>query len=542
MKQIKRKLILLLFIAHCSLQIAVAQQPTEEWVRIYNSSDNMADHFIDMVLDNNGNIYQTGWNLTQSQNNNIVTVKYNSLGVQQWGVSYNGDGNASDVARGMAVDSNGNCYVAGYSGFNFGPYDGILIKYNSFGDTLWTRKLITNLDDEFTNIAVSQNNFVYVTGRSGDTAVIFKYDSTGILLWRNQYFESTYLTLSGIIKLDKFNNIYIGSTKHILSNPFSADFLVRKYTKAGSLMWATSYGNPANVADWMNGFVLDNLGNSYATGYTEINGRDIITVKLNSGGILQWARFHNGEANTFDQGNALTCDTSGNNIFVTGLTTKTVTERDYVTINYNSIGDTLWMRTYNGPGNYSDKAFDVTLDNQLNVYITGESSTNSFDFDVATLKYSLDGNQQWVTRWNTMGSGGDRGIKIKVDNQFNVYVGGEAAAPGPNVLDLLAIKYSQTVGINTISTNIPTMVKLEQNYPNPFNPVTNIRFMIKDYGRVSLVVYNLLGKKLETLIDQNLSPGEFEYRWNAEPYASGIYFYVLETGSIIETKKMMFLK
>lgn len=142
-----KKLLYVLFSFHISLLTfnVNAQQPTEEWVRTYNSPDNEADHFIDMATDRFGNLYQTGWNTTLTQYNNTVTVKYNSSGVLQWGVSYNGAGDASDIARGLAVDSSGNCYVAGYSGFNFGPYDGILIKYNNVGYTLWTRKLITNL-------------------------------------------------------------------------------------------------------------------------------------------------------------------------------------------------------------------------------------------------------------------------------------------------------------------------------------------------------------------------------------------------------------
>ncbi|MEO8514534.1 MAG: SBBP repeat-containing protein [Ignavibacteria bacterium] len=537
-----KKVFFILFIVHSSLQIAEAQQPTEEWVRTYNSIDGMFDHFIDMVTDRFGNIYVTGWNGTQSQGNNMITLKYNGNGVLQWSVEYNRSGISNDLSNGMAVDSTGNCYVVGYSGFNFGPYDGVLIKYNQSGDTLWTRKLVTSLDDDFSSVVVDLNNSVYVSGRSGDSAIVFKYDSMGIMQWRARDFQSQYLTLGGKLLLDRFNNLYIGSTKHIFNNPFSADFLVRKYTSNGTLIWATPYNGPSNVADWMTGFVIDNSGNSYSTGYTDINGRDILTVKLNSSGIVQWAKFYNGITNASDQGNGIICDTAGVNIFVTGYEFKTGVSRDYLTIKYNANGDTIWTRRYNGQGNYQDNAMGIALDKQLNVYVTGESTNINQDFDVATIKYSPDGNLQWIANWNSPGTGGDGGNKIIVDNQFNLYVGGGAAAPGPNYLDLLTIKYSQPVGITTINNEIPKSYNLSQNYPNPFNPTTNIKYQIKNSGNVKLSVFDISGREVATLVNEKQISGTYEVTFDAQNFASGIYLYELSTDEYTVTRKMVLIK
>jgi hypothetical protein len=84
--------------------------------------------------------------------------------------------------------------------------------------------------------------------------------------------------------------------------------------------------------------------------------------------------------------------------------------------------------------------------------------------------------------------------------------------------------------------------KLEQNYPNPFNPKTNIDFQIADFGFVSLKVYDILGNYVTTLINEYLSAGEYEVEFNASQLPSGIYFYQLNTGNYLETKKMMLLK
>ena len=87
---------------------------------------------------------------------------------------------------------------------------------------------------------------------------------------------------------------------------------------------------------------------------------------------------------------------------------------------------------------------------------------------------------------------------------------------------------------------------LYQNYPNPFNPTTNIRFRISDRGFISLKVYDILGKEVTTLINEELSAGDYEVELNASAgirdLVSGIYFYQLRAGSFVETKKMMYLK
>jgi ligand-binding sensor domain-containing protein len=88
---------------------------------------------------------------------------------------------------------------------------------------------------------------------------------------------------------------------------------------------------------------------------------------------------------------------------------------------------------------------------------------------------------------------------------------------------------------------VPTFV-LEQNYPNPFNPVTNIGFRIADRGFVSLKVYDVTGREIVTLVAENLIPGDYQYRWDAEKFASGLYFYKITAGSFTKTRKMILIK
>lgn len=89
---------------------------------------------------------------------------------------------------------------------------------------------------------------------------------------------------------------------------------------------------------------------------------------------------------------------------------------------------------------------------------------------------------------------------------------------------------------------IPTVFSLAQNYPNPFNPTTTMEFALPKSCRATLKVYDLLGKEVATLVDENLPVGVHKAQWNASDVASGVYFYRLQAGSFVETKKLLLLR
>jgi len=89
---------------------------------------------------------------------------------------------------------------------------------------------------------------------------------------------------------------------------------------------------------------------------------------------------------------------------------------------------------------------------------------------------------------------------------------------------------------------IPKEFILHQNYPNPFNPMTNIGFRIVEFGFVSLKIYDVLGTEITVLVNEVKPAGSYEVEYNASNLPSGVYFYQLNAGSFIETKKMILLK
>jgi hypothetical protein len=84
--------------------------------------------------------------------------------------------------------------------------------------------------------------------------------------------------------------------------------------------------------------------------------------------------------------------------------------------------------------------------------------------------------------------------------------------------------------------------RLEQNYPNPFNPTTNITYVLPKAENVSLKVYDVLGREVATLVNEVKPAGAYTVPFNASNLASGVYFYKLQAGSFVQTKKMMLVK
>ncbi|MFH1686225.1 MAG: T9SS type A sorting domain-containing protein [bacterium] len=101
---------------------------------------------------------------------------------------------------------------------------------------------------------------------------------------------------------------------------------------------------------------------------------------------------------------------------------------------------------------------------------------------------------------------------------------------------------SVTVALASTSPAVPQEFYVAQNYPNPFNPSTTFEFALPVAGHVDLTVFNVLGQKVESVINENLNAGIHQVVWDASNVSSGVYFYRLTTGDNTETRKMMLLK
>jgi hypothetical protein len=100
-------------------------------------------------------------------------------------------------------------------------------------------------------------------------------------------------------------------------------------------------------------------------------------------------------------------------------------------------------------------------------------------------------------------------------------------------------EYSKVVDVEV---GIPSEYSLEQNYPNPFNPSTTINYSVKEKGLVTLKIFDVLGNEVKTLLNEEKEAGKYSVKLDASQIASGVYFYTLQAGEFISTKKMVLLK
>ncbi len=157
-----------------------------------------------------------------------------------------------------------------------------------------------------------------------------------------------------------------------------------------------------------------------------------------------------------------------------------------------------------------------------------------------TLTYSLTTAPYWLSIDSTNGlieggpgvySVGDTVVTIRVDD-----------GRGRNDTQTYNLHVHPSVGIDSENNYLPQKFVLYQNYPNPFNPVTNIKYQIPELNYVTIKVYDVLGKEVATLVNEDKSVGSYEVEFDATVLPSSIYFYRLQAGSFVETKKMGLMK
>lgn len=520
---------------------------------------------------------------------------------QMWVARYNATFNGSDFAQSIALDKSGNIYVTGYSWVGWpGGYTYSIIKYNSAGVQKWVQQYgQTGGTISHSTIATDVLGHIYVACESMHDYTTLKYDTSGVLIWAQIYNgPSNDTDIAYAIKLDKLGNIYVTGTS--VGNGSHRDYATVKYNTFGVQQWVSRYNGKANGVDCAYSLAVDDSGSVYVTGASEevVNTNEMTTVKYNSSGAQQWVRIFAGDVISpyfsYNIGNAIATDSNGdiyvtgvctnlstgtdcvtikyssygiqqwvklyktnyddegksiaiddsNNIFISGISNGSThtTQIGYLTIKYNSTGVQQWAHQFNDTLNGEDHANSIALDRFDNVYIAGTFYYNYDDYDYGTIKYSSTGNLQWAITYDGPIHGRDRASSIAVDTNCNVYVTGTCNGGYGTGDDYCTIKYSQLVGIHTSSNKIPKKYTLYQNYPNPFNGKTVISYQLPLTNNVLLVIYDILGREVKTLVNEKQNAGSHQIEFNGSNLSSGIYFYKLEAGNIVQVKKMLLIK
>ncbi len=506
------------------------------WTDSYNGSWRSRETASFMFVDNEGNIYVAGQSISGPFVDDAL-VKFNKDGVEQW----NARNEALFSITGLAVDAAGNVFTTGETIGPDSSVDFATVKYNPQGVEEWVTFYNgpAKGNDRSFDLDVDSKGNAYVTGRSYDENsrydyVTVKYNTAGQLQWVARYDGSGDSDIPFKICVDESDNIYVTGTSF---GETAGDFVTIKYDASGEVKWIARYDGPDSGYDNPSAIVVDKSANVYVTGgsFGNNTSNDFATVKYDSSGVEQWAVRYNSSSDDYDSPVDMGLDAAGN-VYVTGATYGA--ETNFITLKYNSSGVEQWHRVYDGPDNRYDSPSAMFIDPVGNVYVTGESQTETSS-DYATVKYSSSGTEQWVEVFDGPVNKYDGAVGVFADDENVIVAGTSTFERGTR---FTAIKYKDTVtGIGSFTT-APAEFNLEQNFPNPFNPVTKIRFTLNNASKVQLIIFDITGREVARLVDGKLTAGLHSRIFNASNLASGVYLYQLRVNDLIRTKKLTVLK
>jgi hypothetical protein len=471
----------------------------EQWVARYNGPGNYHDMAYAIAIDAVDNICVTGWSDGLDTSSDYTTIKYDSLGVEQWVMRYNGPGNGTDVANALTLDAGGNVYVTGYSDGGLGTYyDYATIKYNSSGVEQW----------------------------------IARYDGP-----RSEY------DLANAIAVNSVGNVYVTGRSDGIGTAY--DYATIKYDSLGVEQWVARYDDGSNWCDEANAIAVDGVGNVYVTGRSGTS-RDYATIRYDSLGTEQWVAWYNGPANYVDGACAMALDTAAN-IYVTGFSNGL--GRDYATIKYDSSGVEQWVARYNGPGNQHDEAFAIAVDIAGNSYVTGYSHGGSgTDYDYATVRYDTWGVERAVVRYDGPTHNDDFAFAIAVNNQDNVYVTGKSY---DTYWDYATIRYSP-LEVEEMIECYDQAIRLHIS-PNPFRNATKIEYQITGDRSLTdisptFVIYDATGRLVKNLQRYEIRDARYIHiNWlgddnDGNKLPSAVYFLEANAGEWSTIEKLLLIK
>jgi len=384
------------------------------WRRNYAGSQGGQFGFVrHLAIDAAGNVLATGTislpiadsafgAISVGVKNDVLTVKFDSDGVEQWARRYNGAGDGDDGGVRVATDANGNVYVGGAS--LEASTDWLLLKYDTAGNLVWRRHRdgATRGNDRLVDLQLGSDNQLAVAGFTeystsgfGMQATIAKFDANGNEQWSRNYLASAHRdALPMDLALDNRNNVLVtGLTSvNLQSAEHSTVPFAIKYTSSGALQielnGATAGGAAVDV-DTDGQILLAGAIGQDATDPTFSGAIKSTVNKYDPQGNRLWS-VSLGAPGTFDV--ARVRNAVNDNVFVVGSVLKT-NGSDYVVRKLNADGLTLWEQRYNATGSSNDDATDLVVDNEGRALVLGSSSaaSNNTAYDLVALLYDAQG-------------------------------------------------------------------------------------------------------------------------------------------------------
>jgi uncharacterized delta-60 repeat protein len=525
----------------------LSAQPSLQWQQTLSGPGNYEDEPSRVAADPDGNVIVAGFVSVHSYDYGVI--KYNPNGGRLWARNYDGPSHYGDDINDLAVDVDGNIYVTG-GAYGGSGSDYVTIKYNPQGQQVWMAVYDGAGGHDYGKaLALDFHGNVYVTGWSEVSSsnsyrdiVTIKYSPQGQQNWAVRYDGPFHENETGEdLAVDKLGNVYV--TGYTLVGPATgtnANYITIKYDARGVQQWIATYDNSFGGEDQAKWLKLDLTGNVYVTGssgegVSPLWAKDVLTIKYKNSGQQLWtARFDGQAYDSFESPSALALDQPGNLLISTG-TTNGINYGTFIVLKYDNDGFLQWADY----GNPEQRLYDLVVDEESNVYLTGSYYLTNDNFDCITLKYDPNGNILWWTRFGLVNKV-EIGRCIALDQDDNILIGGTTAAIATiNFFeDFLTLKYSH----NEMVVGSPMPVATISCSPNPFNLSTVASYELRVASHVSLKIYDIAGRLVQTLANGWQEAGEHEVMFDGTGLPSGIYLYRLETEGQAETGKMLLLK
>lgn len=428
--------------------------------KTFNGAANSADDARAVLETSAGAVVVSGGMTVAVNNMNVATLKLDSLGNQTWLKYVDGAGDNNDVGNKILTDGSGNSYVAGYSVNSNQDKDVLLHKINSGGTSVLTKTISGTSGvsaDEATGIAADASGNIYICGYVRDSDQGFnyytaKFDASGTTLWEKKYNYLNKSDKAAALALDGSGNVFVTGKSNAVSSD-SSDFEIYtiKYNSAGTQLAEVRY-NSGDKQDEAIDLKVAASGNVYVSGRAPVGNDDnIVTIKYSNNLSQLWAKKYDGGKD--DRNEALLID-AAENIYVCGRTENQLGVFDGLLIKYNTVGDTVWTRKYNGATNREDRFNAMCFDGSGNIWLAGKTDTDADslneNFDILIAKYDVNGNLLWDTTWSFSATSNETANAIAYDGNGRIYVAGETNKNGSDY-DFVTIQVLQTESVSAVA-------------------------------------------------------------------------------------------
>ncbi len=441
--------------------------------------------------------------------------------------------------------SDGYYYLVGHIadwGSGGGGLGFLVMKVDSAGDTAWTKNISERYVESHARkiIETCDGNFIICGTLRGNGSCgrlrLLKIDRQGNILWKKTYCAEHPQCLDGLCITEAPDSGLIVMGWYWL-HQYDHRVFILKTTSAGDSLWLQLYGSQA----WNSGrdMLGTNDGGAIIAGYgvdtTEIYD-SLWIFRVDSGCSMVWnLKFQIYVEHTFWWPEFIIDNNDGT------ITVGIMVDWFWLQLyKLGKDGDNLWS-----PDGVRAPEFFYAAD-MCSAVDGGYLLTGFYNSkNIAVGKLDSAGDSSWVFWINKGYYDYMEGTFIHQDADGYIFVAGRYSA---NNAIILAKLYENPLDVaENDLTSLPTDYKLHQNYPNPFNPTTSIEYTIPTRSEVSITIFNLLGREVNSILEGLKSSGTYTTVWDGTNYnggrvASGIYFYQIRAGDFVDSKKMFLLK